>query len=841
MASIPFPRRRIPLQGAAVRALALLALSALVLIAGALVPARSLASGNANFVGSWNDEPYANFKITSENLATGECMGTSIPGYTLSGCRVTGSSYEFVVSAGSYESFNTGTINGNKAEGFFHDTYGHEIHYIATREGPSMATIKGVVEDDRDLPAGGVGLIIAGTSDEKNSVLTSATSDSHGNYSIEVPAGNYTVTANGDPTEQNGGKLAVRNSPPPNSAPECPGTAKEATCTLNHIEGGESVSANFTYTYCASSERDPHGKPATGCPIIFIPGFLGSRIACPSGELWTNIPVVHFGEMLLQPNGETNAGAPGSCNSLATSIEGQGGVVDTAAGKDIYGSVLEYLNRITDRGAAPAPDQGAYAFPYDWRRSPLLAVPLLNDEVEKVLAKTGATHVVLMAHSMGGLVTQAYIANASYAEKVERAITLGTPYQGAPKSDTALLVSKSNEPDPEIFGLDLFLSSENLQLAARNMEGLYWLYPSPHYGPWLEVKSLGYPEKLLAGSEIDKLVAWLGGKPALVDEAMSGHEGYDGIKTNGVEYRIIAGSGVPTITSEEVNATEFSPSQFVRVWFGSGDGTVPLVSATEGASEGRAQPGDSVPVTYVCNVDHVGLPGSKIVQSAIEGYLLKGESLGGGTKCEYTGTETEIYYDLLAQAAFPSSTSSGAPSVKVITAAGTFSLQEAFTEGLVQLVRNGERTIVVTDSNSPATLEVSGSAVTLKVRSLTSSGKGVTANAGPASFYGPVSGAVTVGPTGAVERSGKRLKASHPKGAPHATASVSRHGRLYVVRLRTSGKVHALGIYYRLSGGALTRYRGPLKLTLAKLRGLRFSSVDAYGNWQSPQRARVPR
>jgi triacylglycerol esterase/lipase EstA (alpha/beta hydrolase family) len=48
-----------------------------------------------------------------------------------------------------------------------------------------------------------------------------------------------------------------------------------------------------------------------------------------------------------------------------------------------------------------------------------------------------------MAHSMGGLVTQAYISYAPYAEKVARAITLGTPYWGAPKSHTALLSGKS--------------------------------------------------------------------------------------------------------------------------------------------------------------------------------------------------------------------------------------------------------------------------------------------------------------------------------------------------------------------------------------------------------------
>jgi len=106
-------------------------------LAGVLaVPATSLAAADANFVGYWEDPPalgYAPFTITSENFVTGECVGTSIPGYLLTGCKVTGQAYEFVIETegGGYRSFNKGTFEGNKATGSFND--GTEHQYTATR------------------------------------------------------------------------------------------------------------------------------------------------------------------------------------------------------------------------------------------------------------------------------------------------------------------------------------------------------------------------------------------------------------------------------------------------------------------------------------------------------------------------------------------------------------------------------------------------------------------------------------------------------------------------------------------------------------------------------------
>jgi hypothetical protein len=97
----------------------------------------SEAAENVNFIGTWLAEPGQNWTIASENLATGECTGSSAATqFVMSGCKVTGDEYEFVLEesgGGAYKSFDAGTIEGNKVHGSFHDTNGNSETYAATR------------------------------------------------------------------------------------------------------------------------------------------------------------------------------------------------------------------------------------------------------------------------------------------------------------------------------------------------------------------------------------------------------------------------------------------------------------------------------------------------------------------------------------------------------------------------------------------------------------------------------------------------------------------------------------------------------------------------------------
>jgi hypothetical protein len=111
-----------------------LAIAACGLTGSCALPALSLAAENVNFIGTWVAEPGQNWTIASENLATGECTGSSAATqFVMSGCKVTGEEYEFVLEESGYKSFDAGAIEGNHVQGGFHDTNGNNQSYAATR------------------------------------------------------------------------------------------------------------------------------------------------------------------------------------------------------------------------------------------------------------------------------------------------------------------------------------------------------------------------------------------------------------------------------------------------------------------------------------------------------------------------------------------------------------------------------------------------------------------------------------------------------------------------------------------------------------------------------------
>ncbi|MCC6658085.1 MAG: alpha/beta fold hydrolase [Rhodocyclaceae bacterium] len=75
-----------------------------------------------------------------------------------------------------------------------------------------------------------------------------------------------------------------------------------------------------------------------------------------------------------------------------------------------------------------------------WQVATLSLNPVFNDidgyveplarRIEEVLAATGAERVILVGHSMGGLVSRAYLRRHG-VERIARLITLGSPHQGS--------------------------------------------------------------------------------------------------------------------------------------------------------------------------------------------------------------------------------------------------------------------------------------------------------------------------------------------------------------------------------------------------------------------------
>jgi len=88
--------------------------------------------------------------------------------------------------------------------------------------------------------------------------------------------------------------------------------------------------------------------------------------------------------------------------------------------------------------ARPNLDARIVLFPYDFRLGVVAAAERLHDEIECRLAHFGAAgddvNVVIVGHSMGGLVARYYAGPLGGWTRVRAILTLGTPHRGAPKA-----------------------------------------------------------------------------------------------------------------------------------------------------------------------------------------------------------------------------------------------------------------------------------------------------------------------------------------------------------------------------------------------------------------------
>lgn len=444
-------------------------------------------------------------------------------------------------------------------------------------------------------------------------------------------------------------------------------------------------------------------------PIILIPGFLGSKMVCGASELWPNLPLPgpDFLDMRLGPDGVSNL-VPG-CGAQV------GDIVDTAI-VPIYKPALDFLDQI-------APDKN-YNFPWDWRTSPENSLSALDAFIDDVRQKNHGNKVVLMAHSMGGLLARWYIDDPTRAAKVDRMVTIGTPYWGSPK---ALFPLAAGIEIPGFNPLDLFVKNSDLQSWAINALGLYFLYPSANYGPWLTVTDKS-PTPLSPAGLLDYIGNTLGGNSALLSQGLNGHATtLDGFKTNGVKYRVVAGTGLNTIGAINIHPPDVN-GRNVDLTLISGDQTVPGISANQGPLGSQAPLGEAVPIYYACNVGHTDLPGDPSVTKAIKGFLLTGDDVKGlDTPCSASGFEMDLIQI----------SNSGSP-------APPLSMTNAELAGLIDVLRFAKQTTVVTDSARPASFELPAGTVELVVTPVQSGSKGNP------SFYGPLNGTITVSANTAV-------------------------------------------------------------------------------------------
>ena len=251
------------------------------------------------------------------------------------------------------------------------------------------------------------------------------------------------------------------------------------------------------------------------------------------------------------------------------------------------------------RAVAVHPD-AVIEFPYDWRLPVAHNAALLADAAHRHLLTwrehpaciesarqwpeaDSPARLVLVAHSMGGLLARHLVLVPGMAAEIRATVTLGTPFFGAPKS-VQMLASGRGAPVP--------MPRSRLRGLVRGLPGLYDLLPvyrcvSAADGP--ATGSRGASPRIAVRSGARRLtpqdIADMGGDADLAARSFAWHERLSGSPPTG--HVQVVGAAQPTVQALTIEAGTVTghqqtlrPGAFAvqRVDMG-GDGTVPRESA----------------------------------------------------------------------------------------------------------------------------------------------------------------------------------------------------------------------------------------------------------------------
>ena len=314
----------------------------------------------------------------------------------------------------------------------------------------------------------------------------------------------------------------------------------------------------------------PHSLPL----VVVIPGIGGSELADASGTIVYRAglgPLARVGldPSVLYPNNELRpVGLIGPCSLICWQlITGYDGLLNGIT----KGLGLSPERVVTAGEDLVDRDATVVAFPYDFRRS---VEQIANDLDRVVRERARGRRVVLVAHSMGGLVAAWWWAFMSVGIDVDQIITLGTPFRGAAKALNVLVNGMRIGP---------FDVPQALTDTVRTWDSVFDLLP--HYQVVDGNTRCQYPYELPSG--ITSAITGFSGKAraayeknrclhdALLNRVVeSGHNPFTVYYSQG---HATLGHASIDAHSNQLVVAKGNPRAIPASW-DSGDGTVPMFS-----------------------------------------------------------------------------------------------------------------------------------------------------------------------------------------------------------------------------------------------------------------------
>lgn len=355
-------------------------------------------------------------------------------------------------------------------------------------------------------------------------------------------------------------------------------------------------------------------------PVILLPGIAGSELYNGTELVWINVmrligrqlPIFSFLNMgwLLPLRLAEDGLSPYSANyRVRVGDVLRHGVTDGYSG---------LIRALRTQGYVEGDD--LRLMPYDWRKEPGLAAEQLGQLVDRTLAETGASQVVLIGHSLGGLIARDYVVRGG-APKVKATIALATPWFGVPVAYRALAYGWD-------FGIRIpgtgwsALAPADVKRLAQNFPSVYALAPGKAWFDWQpegylsrDGRQFPFKQSLEEGLGAHNRALALRA-PAYQERLLDGRD-------HGVMQFVFAGTGRRTIIGLDEQRSSSGALRMTER-YGDGDEMVPLVSADLGyhLDEKRAERyiGKVVSVAYV-NQPHILFAQSPAVHDVVLAWL----------------------------------------------------------------------------------------------------------------------------------------------------------------------------------------------------------------------------
>ncbi len=154
-------------------------------------------------------------------------------------------------------------------------------------------------------------------------------------------------------------------------------------------------------------------------PIIIVPGIMGSRLFSSASKFDNSTKVWDPDPSL--------SGVWGLGDKLKGTLYVRPPEDQRTASSREYGAQDTY-KEVVDKLCEKFPDRKIYLFSYDWREG----IENSSQKLSVFIDSLKVDKVDLVCHSMGGLVASSYYCNYGDS-KLDKIITAGTPYEGAPK------------------------------------------------------------------------------------------------------------------------------------------------------------------------------------------------------------------------------------------------------------------------------------------------------------------------------------------------------------------------------------------------------------------------